>query len=135
MSCFQYLIIAILVFSLILAAGCTGHTWTAVPAAPTPAHITLESLVLTPSEVPHNFTLAETRAKNSTDVSKLALAFGWKEGYVVRFTRSMDGEHGSTEILQTVTRYPEKNSAGIAELIEQQERTDSNIPFSNLSSS
>jgi hypothetical protein len=134
MICSHYLIISILVFSLILTAGCTGHTGTVVPATPTPAHITLESLVLTPSEVPQNFTLTDRRAKNSTDVSKLARALGWKEGYVVRFSRLMDGEHGSTEILQTISRYPEKNCAGIAELIEQQERADSNMTFSNLSS-
>lgn len=103
MSCSPSLIIAILVCSLILAAGCTGPAVTAVPAVPTPAGIMLESLVLTPSEVPQNFTLHESRAKNSTDVSKLARDLGWKQGYVVRFIRSPEGVPGQTEILQTIT--------------------------------
>jgi hypothetical protein len=134
MSCSPTLIVAILVCSLIFAAGCTGRAGTAVPIAPTPAHITLESLVLTPSEVPQNFTLAESRAKNVTDVSKLARDLGWKQGYVVRFTRPSEGISGPTEILQTVTLYPAKNIPAIAELAEKQERSDKNMLLSNLSS-
>jgi len=133
MSCSPTLIVAILVCSLVFAAGCTGRAVTAVPAAPTPAHITLESLALTPSEVPQNFTLRESRAKNSTDVSKLARDLGWKQGYVVRFTYPSEGISGQTEILQTVTLYPAKNIPAIAELAEKQERSDKNMLFSNLS--
>jgi len=134
MSCSPTLIIAILVCSLIFAAGCTGRAGTAVPVAPTPAHITLESLALTPSEVPQNFTLRESRAKNSTDVSKLARDLGWKQGYVVRFTYPYEGISGQTEILQTVTLYPAKNIPAVAALAEKQERSDKNMLFSNLSS-
>ena len=123
-----------LVCSLILAAGCTGPAVTAVPAVPTPAGIMLESLVLTPSEVHQNFTLHESRAKNSTDVSKIARDLGWKQGYVVRFVRSPEGVPGQTEILQTITLYPAKNIPAIAELAEKQELSDKNMLFSNLSS-
>ena len=134
MSCSPTVIITILVSSLILAAGCTGPAVTAVPAVPTPAGITLESLILTPSEVPQNFTLHENRAKNSTDVGKLARDLGWKQGYVVRFTSPPEGVPGQTEILQTVTLYPAKNIPTIAALAEKQERSDKNMQFSNLSS-
>ena len=94
----------------------------------------LESMVLTPSEVPQNFTPYESRAKNSTDVGKLARDLGWKQGYVVRFIRSPEGVPGQTEILQTVALYPAKNIPAIAELAEKQERSDKNMLFSNLSS-
>lgn len=134
MSCSPTLIIAILICSLIFAAGCTGRAGTAVPVAPTPAPITLESLVLTQSEVPQNFTLQESRAKNFTDVSKLAQDLGWQQGYVVRFTSPPEGVPGQTEILQTVTLYPAKNIPAIAALAEKQERSDKNMLFSNLSS-
>ena len=134
MNSSQYLIIIILVFLLTFAAGCTQGSGTSVPATPIPAPLLLESLVLTPSEVPQNFTLVESRAKNTSDVGKLAHALGWQNGYVVRFTRSTDGEHGPIEILQTITRYPAKNIAGVAELIEYQERADPDMQFSNLSS-
>ncbi|MCK9591921.1 MAG: hypothetical protein M0Q91_07925 [Methanoregula sp.] len=130
----QFLIIAIFFSSLILASGCTGRDGTALPAAQNPARMTLESLVLTQSEVPENFTLFESRVKNSTEVSKIARDLGWEQGYVRRFTRLINGENQPTEILQTITRYPARNNAGIAELIEQQERAGSNMTFSNLSS-
>ena len=134
MNSSQYLIILFLVISLAFAAGCTQGSGTSVPATPAPPPTPLESLVLSQSEVPQNFTLVESRAKNSTDVGQLAMALGWQDGFVVRFTRPADGEHGPVVILQTITRYPPKNIPGIAELIEKQERADSNMTFSNLSS-
>ena len=134
MSSSRYLIFAILVCSFILAAGCTGRAGTAVPATPAPEPIPLESLVLTLSEIPRNFTLTESRAKNSTEVSKLARDLGWQQGYTVRFTRPPEGISGQTEILQTVTRYPAKNIPAIAALAEKQERSDTAMTFSDLSS-
>jgi hypothetical protein len=123
-----------LVCSLILAAGCVGRAGTAVPATPTPELITLESLVLTSSEISQNFSLRESRVKNSTEVSKLAQDLGWQQGYLVRFTRPHEGISGQTEILQTVTRYPAKNIPAIAAFAEKQERSDNNMLFSDLSS-
>jgi hypothetical protein len=120
MSSSRGLIIAILVCSLVLATGCTGPAGTAAPSPSPPELITLESLVLTPSEIPQNFTLRESRVKNSTEVSKLARDLGWQQGYVVRFTRPPEGISGQIEILQTVTRYPAKNIPAIAALAEKQ---------------
>ncbi len=134
MSISRGLIIALLVCSLVLATGCTGPAGTAAPAPSTPEHITLESLVLTPSEIPQNFTLSESRVKNSTEVSKLARDLGWQQGYVVRFTRPPEGISGRIEILQTVIRYPAKNIPAIAALAEKQERSDNTMVFTNLSS-
>ena len=67
-------------------------------------------------------------------MSRLARDLGWKEGYVVRFSRPVDGERGPTWILQTLTRYPEKNIPAVAELIERQDRADNTMIYSNLSS-
>jgi len=134
MSSSWYLIIAVFFCSLILASGCTGRAGTAVPATPTPDLITLKSLALTPSEIPQNFTLRESREKNPNEVSKLARDLGWQQGYVVRFTRPDEGTSGQTEILQTVTRYPAKNIPAIAALAEKQERSDNTMIFTNLSS-
>jgi hypothetical protein len=123
----------IIVISLILVPGCITGSGTPVHASPAPAPVLPESLVLTLSDIPQNFTLVESRAKNSTEVGSLAQALGWRNGYVVRFIRPSDGVHGPTEILQTVTRYPAKNIPGIAELIERVERSDRSMTFSNLS--
>lgn len=130
----RYVIITILVCSFILVAGCTVRDRMVGNSLPISGPYPLDSLALTPSDVPQNFTLAETRAKNSTDVGNLALSLGWQQGYVVRYTRPADGVSGPAEILHTITVYPAKNIPAIAELIERQERTDSNMTFSNLSS-
>jgi len=134
MRTLRHLIITILVCFLLLAAGCTGRDIKRVNTESVPSPLPLESMVLTPSDVAQNFTLVESRAKNATDVGNLALSFGWQQGYVVRYVRSMEGRSGSTGILQTIALYPEKNIPAVAELIERQERSDNNMTFSNLSS-
>jgi hypothetical protein len=134
MSIPRHLIITILICFLILAAGCTIRDTQGVNTEPAPARFPLESMVLRPSDLPQNFTLVESRVKNTTDVGNLALSLGWQQGYVVRYARSPEVGTGSTEILQTIARYPEKNIPAVAELIERQERSDNNITFSDLSS-
>ena len=129
----RHLIITILVCFLILAAGCTVRDPTSGNSPLKTARLPLESLVLTPSDVPPNFTLVESRAKNDTEVGNLALSLGWQQGYVVGYARSPEGGSGSAEILHTIVMYPEKNIPTIAELIERQERSDSNMTFSNFS--
>ncbi len=124
--------IVIIVFSLILVSGCTFSSGTPVQASSTPS--LLKSLILTLPDVPQNFTLVESRAKNSSEVGELARAVGWRNGCVMRFNRPSEGAHGPMEILQTITWCPKKSIPGIAELIEQQERSDSFMTFSNPSS-
>ena len=133
MSTPRHLIITILVCLLILAAGCTVRDIKRVNTESTPAPLPLESMVLTPSDVPQNFTLVESRAKNATDVGNLALSLGWQQGYVVRYASFSEGRSGSTEILHTIALYPEKNIPAVAERIERQERSDNNMTFSDLS--
>jgi hypothetical protein len=134
MSTLRYLIITILICFLILAAGCTARDIKRVNTESAPPPLPLESMVLTLSDVPQNFTLVESRTKNTTDVGNLALSLGWQQGYVVSYTRSMEGRSGSAEIRHTIAQYPEKNIPAVAELIERQERSDKNMTFSNLSS-
>jgi len=134
MSTFRHLIITILVCFLILVAGCTVRDTTAFKTPSPSERLPLELLVLTPSDVPQNFTLVESRAKNATDVGNLALSLGWQQGFVVRYTRSPEGGPDNSEILHTIVIYPEKNIPAIADLIERQERSDTNMTFSNLSS-
>ena len=134
MSTSRHLIFTILVCFLIMAAGCTVRDTATGNSPPKTARLPLESLVLTPSDVPPNFTLVESRAKNTTEVGNLALSLGWQQGYVVRYVRSPEGVSGNAEILHTIVLYPEKNIPAIAELIERQERADNNTTFSNLSS-
>jgi hypothetical protein len=121
MSSSRYLIIAILLCLLVLATGCTGCTGTAVPAPTTSERITLESLVLTPSELPQNLTLRESRVKNSTEVSKLARDLGWEAGYEVIYTYSAEGAE-PTVLVHSLAVYPANNVLGIAALVDRQDR-------------
>jgi hypothetical protein len=134
MSTPRHLIITILVCFLLLAAGCTMSDIKGVNTESTPARLPLELMVLTPLDVPQNFTLVESRAKNATDIGNLALSLGWQQGYAVRYARSPEDGTGSAEILQTIALYPEKNIPAVAELIERQERSDNTMTFSDLSS-
>jgi hypothetical protein len=84
---------------------------------------------LTPSEVPQNITLRESRGKNSTDASKFARDLRWQQEYVVRFTIPLEEVPGQTEFLQTVILYPAKNITAIAALEKKQERSDKNMIF------
>ncbi len=133
MSIPWHLIITILVCFFILAAGCTVRDTQGVNTEPGPALLPLQSMVLAPSDLPQNFTLVESRAKNATDVGNLALSLGWQQGYSVRYASSPKDGTGSSEILQTIALYPEKNIPAVAELIERQERSDNNMTFSNMS--
>src|SRR5512137_2902010 len=126
MSTSRYLIITFLVCLLILAAGCTAHDIKPVNTESAPPPLPLESMVLTLSDLPQNFTLVESRTKNATDVGNLALSLGWQQGYSVRYASSPKDGICSTEILQTIALYPEKNIPAVAELIERQERSDNN---------
>ena len=90
-------------------------------------------MVLTPSDVPQNFTLVESRAKNATDVGNLALSSAGNRDMSCVMPDSRRVGSGSAEILQTIALYPEKNIPAVAELIERQERSDNNMTFSNLS--
>jgi hypothetical protein len=133
MSIPRHLIITILVCFLVMAAGCTVRDIQGVNTEPAPILLPFESIVLAPSDLPQNFTLLESRAKSATDVGNLALSLGWQQGFVVRYASYPKEGTGSTEILQTIARYPEKNIPAVAELIERQERSDNNMTFSNLS--
>jgi len=121
MSSSRYLIIAILLCLLVLATGCTGRTGTAVPTPNTSEHITLESLVLTPSELPQNLTLRESRVKNSTEVSKLARDLGWEAGYEVIYTYPAAGAE-PTVLVHSLAVYPANNVPGIAAMVDRQDR-------------
>jgi hypothetical protein len=121
MSSSRALIIAILVCSLVLATGCTGLNGTAAPSPATPDQISLESLVLTPSEIPQNFTLSESRVKKSTEVSKLARDLGWEAGYEVIYTYPAAGAE-PTVLVHSLAVYPANNVLGIAAMVDRQDR-------------
>jgi hypothetical protein len=89
----------------------------------------LASLALNDKDVPSGYVLAESRAKNRTEVGELAISQGWQEGYVVRYTSPPGELKNTTGIIQTITPYPEQNIPGIIGLISTQEQSGKDMTF------
>jgi hypothetical protein len=116
-------IIIILVFTAVIAAGCTQGTGPALPAVSVPVTTPdLHDLALNPSDVPACFTLTGQSEKNPGDVGQLAKNLGWRAGYVVTYTCTANGTE-TTVILQSLAAYPAENIPGIVSMVDQQDRT------------
>jgi hypothetical protein len=102
-------IVLIVLCAALLVAGCTQNSANPTTVNPSGTSESLEKLALTPAEVPANFTLAESHAKNQSEVSSAAMGLGWQAGYLVLYTSSLTGSSVSSEIRQTITQYPETN--------------------------
>ncbi len=89
-------------------------------------------LVLTPSDVPQGFTLAESRTKNPSDMSRLALDLGWQGGHVVRYIRPAQVGTGAFEIIHTIAIYPVQTMPDVIEYSVQQSRLDSDFSYSDI---
>jgi hypothetical protein len=131
----RYLIFAALVCAFLAAAGCTTGTGPSVPATPAAASpsLALASLALVPAEVPAGYILTERREKDAANMSSLALQLGWQAGYAITYTNTSSGDNQTT-IVQTITVYPEKNIPGVISVIGKQERSDSNMSYSDITS-
>jgi len=129
------LLVFLVICAAIFSAGCTQNLPSQVPVLPVTGSVPVADpaqLALTQSDVPQGFTLVESRAKTSADVSKLALELGWQDGYVVRFTRPAQGGRGENEIVQGIAIYPEHTIPDVIALAEQQGRSDSDLTYTDL---
>jgi hypothetical protein len=135
MNGIQSLTVIFLVGAALITAGCTLKTETAPPVLlkgmPTTS-ASLGQLVLTSSDLPPGFVRTDSRAKNSSDVSQLALDLGWEGGYVIRYVDSSGPAANPTEIVQTIAVYPEKNIPDIIVLAEKQTLADTYLTFSDI---
>ena len=117
------LIIVILVFTAVLAAGCTQGTGPAAPATPVPVPGPgLQDLALKPSEVPACFSLTDQHTKSSGDVGQLAKDLGWQAGYEVMYTCPATGAE-PTILVQSLAVYPAGNMHGLASMVDKQDRS------------
>ena len=126
----------LLVCAALAGAACTSTTSHAssglssqVTQTSAALSVPLASLALTPQDVPAGYVLTESRAKNSSEVGKLAISLGWQEGYVVQYTNNTGGFRNSTGIMQTITPYPTNNIPGIINIISTQEQSDKDMTF------
>lgn len=117
------LIIVILVFTAVLAAGCTQGTGPAATATPVPVPGPgLQDLALKPSEVPACFSLTDQHTKSSGDVGQLAKDLGWQAGYEVMYTCPATGAE-PTILVQSLAVYPAGNMHGLASMVDKQDRS------------
>jgi hypothetical protein len=131
----RYLILTALVCAMLASSGCstTSSSAPATPASATPAPAaTLALLALTPADVPPGYTQTGSREKNAAEVSRLALDLGWQAGYVVTFTNNSAGPDDRTTVVQTLTVYPENSIPGVIGVIVRQERSDTDMTFSDI---
>jgi hypothetical protein len=127
----RYLILAILVAAVLAVTGCTTTNAPMGTATTTPSS-SLASLALSPTDVPANYTLSESREKNASDVSKIARDLGWEAGYEVTYTNNTVTPYGQTKIIQTITRYPSASIPDIMDLLVKQEQTDPDMDYANI---
>jgi hypothetical protein len=125
------LILVSLLCSLLLAAGCTHSTPSPVPPAAGPV---LADLALTPADLPPGFTLAESRAKNSSDVGTLARQLGWQGGYVVRYSGTSPDGGRQTAIVQSIAVYPAGTVPDIVTIVDKQDQSDTDLNYTEIRS-
>jgi len=117
------LIIVILVFTAVLAAGCTQGTGPAAPVTPVPVPGPgLQDLALKPSEVPACFSLTDQHTKSSGEVGQLAKDLGWQAGYEVMYTCPATGAE-PTILVQSLAVYPAANMPSLASMVDKQDRS------------
>ena len=90
-------------------------------------------LALGPADIPSNFTLDSGAARNPDDVGSLAKDLGWKGGYSVRYVIPATDKRGPTDITQSIAVYPEKNIPTIIAMSDQQDRSDRDLKYTNIS--
>lgn len=125
--------VSLLICAVIACSGCTQ------PALPGTVATTSGSggvtepaqLVLTQSDLPTGFALAESRTKNPSDMNRLALDLGWQGGHVVRYILPARDGNGVYEITHTIAIYPSRAIPDVIAYSYQQAQTDSNFMYSD----
>ena len=131
----RHLLMCLLLSAAVFCAGCTrdpGLQTPAVPVTDSAPAAGPAQLVLTLSDLPPGFTLAESRPKTSANVSRLAMDLGWQGGYVVRYTSPPQGAREEYKIVQTIATYPSRNITRVIALAERYDRSESDLSFTDL---
>lgn len=106
-------------------AGCVTKTdngsWHATPQ--TESGYQMERIAILPSELPGNFSTAESRIKNKSEMGDTAHDLGWETGYVVRYEKNSTANNIPTVLSQTIAVYPPENMPEICRLIRSAEKS------------
>jgi hypothetical protein len=132
MKWIQVIPVVLSMLVIIMIAGCMQ----AAPPAEAPGEpiSSLSDFALLASDAPANYTLVESRVKTVDEMGDLAKSLGWQGGFVVRFAGMTDNPSGATEIIQTITIYPEKRMPEIVTLVDTNDRADPELVITTLPS-
>ncbi len=130
-----YLIASLFLCVLLFAAGCTQNSGTQSPLTPLPSPThEISALSLLSSEVPAGFVLKDARTKQPGELKGLAADLGWEGGYVTHFTKLSDNPVNTSEISQSIARYPAKNITTIRSYAMMGDKVDKDYFYTELTS-
>ncbi len=126
----------VLILVTCAALACTGCTQPVSPVTISPgtgpAAITdLAQFALQPSDLPPGFTLAETRMKTPSEMSRLARDLGWQAGYVARYVHPAQAGSTKYEIMHSIAIYPAGRIPDVIEYSDKQARSDRTITYTD----
>ncbi len=129
MNVHGFLVLAILVCTALVVAGCTT-----TPASPvTPTHspaVSLPALAIDRTDLPEGYVLTMSKEKDATDVSDLARTLGWKGGYVVQYSKTTAP---TSVVLHSLATYPESSMPDVIEFINRTDRSYTDLSYFDIS--
>ena len=114
-----YSAVAIILFFILCSAGCLSPAAIDRNSAPVVTNSVrdLAELGLGNGDVPNDFTLTESRRKNATEVSSLALDLGWQDGYFVQFEKQGSSSLEPTVVSQSIALYPPERMKDVLQYV------------------
>ena len=120
----------------LLCAGCTQPVspapGTPVPAAGTATALDPGLLGLASADLPQGSILVESRTKNTSEMTRLALDLGWQGGLVVRYVLPADGDKGTYEIIHSIAMYPEAAVPDVIGYSDRAARSDPDFTYTDF---
>ena len=130
-------VVPVTVFSLAIFL-CSAGCLTSAGAGGNPEHSAKEfrynfsAIAVQTYDVPYNVTMIESRQKQESEVSDLALNLGWEGGYIVRLEKTKSPDEQPADISQSIAIYPEERMQDIAQYVIQTEKRNSTYSFIDL---
>ena len=124
-------------FILCAALLCTGCTQqvspgTAAPVTGTATALDPGPLGLASADLPQGFVLVESRAKNTSEMTRLALDLGWQGGQVVRYVLPAQDAKGTYEIIHSIAIYPEAAVPDVTGYSDRAARSDPGLTYTDF---
>jgi hypothetical protein len=125
-----------IICAAVLCAGCTQPVslapGTPVPVTGTATALDPGPLGLASADLPQGSILVESRTKNTSEMTRLALDLGWQGGQVVRYVLPAHEEKGTYEIIHSIAMYPEAAVPDVIGYSERAARSDPGFTYTDF---